>query len=192
MTFQNGILNSTTPALENDLDLRITDSDNNEYFPWKLDLSNLPAAVKGDNIVDNIERVEIEVPTAGQYTITISHKGVFPGPTPGSVGSQDYSLIVTGSDLSIPLSTGKNELSSFMVWPNPAKEMINYQFASQSNETFLVQLIDLQGRVVYSQNILGSSSINNGNINTTSFSKGIYFLSLSQGTKKTHKKIVLQ
>lgn len=189
---QNGILNSTTPSLENDLDLRITDIDNNEYFPWKLDLSNLPAAIKGDNIVDNIERVEIETPTAGQYTITISHKGVFPGPTPGSVGSQDYSLIVTGSDLSIPLSTGKNELSSFMVWPNPAKEMINFKFAFQSNETFLVQLIDLQGRVVYSQNILGSSSINNGNINTTSFSKGIYFLSLSQGTKKTHKKIVLQ
>ena len=189
---QNGILNSTTPSLENDLDLRITDSDNNEYFPWKLDLSNLPAAIKGDNIVDNIERVEIEAPTAGQYTITISHKGVFPGPTPGSVGSQDYSLIVTGSDLSIPLSTGKNELSSFMVWPNPAKEMINFKFASQSNKSCLVQLIDLQGRVVYSQNILGSSSINNGNINTTSFSKGIYFLSLSQGTKKTHKKIVLQ
>lgn len=189
---QNGILNSTTPALENDLDLRITDSDNNEYFPWRLDLSNLPAAIKGDNIVDNIERVEIEAPTAGQYTITISHKGVFPGPTPGSVGSQDYSLIVTGSDLSIPLSTGKNELSSFMVWPNPAKGMINFKFASQSNKSCLVQLIDLQGRVVYSQNILGSSSINNGNINTTSFSKGIYFLSLSQGTKKTHKKIVLQ
>jgi hypothetical protein len=79
-----------------------------------------------------------------------------------------------------------------MVWPNPAKEMINFKFASQSNKSCLVQLIDLQGRVVYSQNILGSSSINNGNINTTSFSKGIYFLSLSQGTKKTHKKIVLQ
>jgi len=191
-TSQNGVLNSPTPKLKSDLDLRITDSDNNEYFPWKLDLSNLPAAIKGDNIVDNIERVEIEAPTAGQYTITISHKGFFPGSIPGSVGSQDYSLIVTGSDLSIPLSTGNNELSSFMVWPNPAKEMINYQFASQSNEAFLVQLIDLQGRIVYSQNILGSSSINNGNINTTSFSKGIYFLSLSQGTKKTHKKIVLQ
>ena len=189
---QNGILNSTTPSLENDLDLRITDSDNNEYFPWKLDLSNLPAAIKGDNIVDNIERVEIEAPTAGQYTITISHKGVFPGPTPGSVGSQDYSLIVTGSDLSIPLSTGKNELSSFMVWPNPAKEMINFKFASQSNKSCLVQLIDLQGRVVYSQNILGSSSVTNGNINTSSFSKGVYFLSLNLGNQKTHKKVVLK
>ena len=191
-TSQNGVLNSPTPKLKSDLDLRITDSDNNEYFPWKLDLSNLPAAVKGDNIVDNIERVEIEAPTAGQYTITISHKGFFPGPTPGSVGSQDYSLIVTGSDLSIPLSTVNNEFSSFMVWPNPAKEMINFKFASQSNKSCLVQLIDLQGRVVYSQNILGSSSVTNGNINTSSFSKGVYFLSLNLGNQKTHKKVVLK
>ena len=96
---QNGILNSTTPALVNDLDIRITDSDNNEYLPWKLDLSNLPYAIKGDNIVDNIERVEVDLPTAGQYTITISHKGLIPGTTPGSQGIQEYSLIVTGSDL---------------------------------------------------------------------------------------------
>ena len=186
-------LNSPNAVLVNDLDLRIFDSSNNEYFPWKLDTSSLPYAEKGDNTVDNIERVEIDAPTAGQYTITISHKSNLSITFPGSgFQDQDYSLIVTGSDLSIPLSTENNELSSFMVWPNPAKEMINYQFASQSNETFLVQLIDLQGRIVYSQNVLGSSSINNGNINTTSFSKGIYFLSLSQGTKKTHKKIVLQ
>jgi len=189
---QNGILNSTTPALVSDLDLRITDSDNNEYFPWKLDLSNLPYAIKGDNIVDNIERVEINAPSTGQYTITISHKGTLTPTSPGGQGSQDYSLIVTGSDLSLPLSTGSDELSKFLVWPNPAKEMINYQFANLYNQTCLVQLIDLQGRVLYSQNTLDGSAISRGTINTSSFSKGIYFLSLSQGSKKTHKRIVLQ
>ena len=189
---QNGILNSTTPALVSDLDLRITDSDNNEYFPWKLDLSNLPYAIKGDNIVDNIERVEINAPSTGQYTITISHKGTLTPTSPGGQGSQDYSLIVTGSDLSLPLSTGSDELSKFLVWPNPAKEKINYQFANLYNQTCLVQLIDLQGRVLYSQNTLDGSAISRGTINTSSFSKGIYFLSLSQGSKKTHKRIVLQ
>lgn len=189
---QNGILNSTTPALVSDLDLRITDSDNNEYFPWKLDLSNLPAAIKGDNIVDNIERVEINAPVAGQYTISVSHKGTLTPTSPGGQGSQDYSLIVTGSDLSLPLSTGSNELLNFIVWPNPAKEKINYQFANLSNQNCLVQLIDLQGRVVYSQNTLEGSAISRGSINTSSFSKGVYFLSLIQGSKKTHKRIVLQ
>ena len=189
---QNGILNSTTPALVNDLDIRITDSDNNEFLPWKLDLSNLPYAIKGDNIVDNIERVEVDLPTAGQYTITISHKGIIPGTTPGSVGIQEYSLIVTGSDLTTTLSNETNELSNFMVWPNPAKEMVNYQFASQSNQTCLVQLIDLQGRVVYSQNVLGGSASVQGAINTSRYSKGVYFLSLNQGNQKTYKKVLLQ
>ena len=189
---QNGILNSTTPALVNDLDIRITDSDNNEFLPWKLDLSNLPYAIKGDNIVDNIERVEVDLPTTGQYTITISHKGIIPGTTPGSVGIQEYSLIVTGSDLTTTLSNETNELSNFMVWPNPAKEMVNYQFASQSNQTCLVQLIDLQGRVVYSQNVLGGSASVQGAINTSRYSKGVYFLSLNQGNQKTYKKVLLQ
>ena len=189
---QNGILNSTTPALVNDLDIRITDSDNNEFLPWKLDLSNLPYAIKGDNIVDNIERVEVDLPTTGQYTITISHKGIIPGTTPGSVGIQQYSLIVTGSDLTTTLSNETNELSNFMVWPNPAKEMVNYQFASQSNQTCLVQLIDLQGRVVYSQNVLGGSASIQGAINTSRYSKGVYFLSLNQGNQKTYKKVLLQ
>ena len=189
---QNGILNSTTPALVNDLDIRITDSDNNEFLPWKLDLSNLPYAIKGDNIVDNIERVEVDLPTTGQYTITISHKGIIPGTTPGSVGIQQYSLIVTGSDLTTTLSNETNELSNFMVWPNPAKEMVNYQFASQSNQTCLVKLIDLQGRVVYSQNVLGGSASVQGTINTSSYSKGVYFLSLNQGNQKTYKKVMLQ
>ena len=189
---QNGILNSTTPALVNDLDIRIIDSDNNEYLPWKLDLSNLPNAVKGDNIVDNIERVEVDLPTAGQYTITISHKGLIPGTTPGSQGIQEYSLIVTGSDLTTTLSNETNELSNFLVWPNPAKEMINYKFASQSNQTCLVKLIDLQGRVVYSQNVLGGSESIQGTINTSSYSKGVYFISLNQGNQKTYKKVMLQ
>ena len=185
-------LNSPDAVLVNDLDLRITDSSNNEYTPWKLDLSALPYAVKGDNLVDNIERVEIDVPETGQYTITISHKGLLPGTTPGSVGIQEYSLIVTGSDLTTTLSNETNELSNFLVWPNPAKEMINYKFASQSNQTCLVKLIDLQGRVVYSQNVLGGSESIQGTINTSSYSKGVYFISLNQGNQKTYKKVMLQ
>ena len=186
---QNNILNSTMPVLVNDLDIRITDNSNNEYLPWRLDLSALPYAIKGDNIVDNIERVEVDFPSVGQYTITVSHKGLLAGfPSPGT--AQDYSLIVTGSDMT--LSAGNNDLSDFMIWPNPAKELINYQFASATEQACFVQLVDLQGRVVYSQNILGGSATIQGKINTSSYSKGVYFLSISQGSQKTHKKVVLQ
>lgn len=95
------IANDPTPALINDLDIRIT-KDGATYYPWRL-LSNpsLPAVRDGDNHVDNVELIKIDAPAAGQYTITISHKGTLVS------GSQDYSLVVTGV------------VSAFSINPNP-------------------------------------------------------------------------
>jgi hypothetical protein len=90
------------------------------------------------------------------------------------------------------LNTNNLSKDTFKVWPNPAKETINYQFASSTNQTCLVQLIDLQGRIVYSQNVLEGSASIQGTINTSSCSKGVYFLSLNQGNQKTYKKVMLQ
>ncbi|MBO0342192.1 S8 family serine peptidase [Flagellimonas profundi] len=88
-----GELNSTTAALVNDLDIRIT-KDGETYFPWKLNPAKAnDAATKGDNKVDPFERVEVEN-ASGAYTITISHKGVLKNEL------QDFSLIVTGAQIS--------------------------------------------------------------------------------------------
>lgn len=87
----NGTLNSTSPRLINDLDVRVTRG-SETFFPWRLDpASPASAATRGDNIRDNVEKITIDAPVAGAtYTITISHKGSLSG------GSQPYSLIVTG------------------------------------------------------------------------------------------------
>ncbi|MFN3316012.1 MAG: fibronectin type III domain-containing protein, partial [Raineya sp.] len=85
-------LNSTSPRLVNDLDVRVT-YNSTTFTPWILDPAN-PAngATNGDNIRDNIEKIVINNPVAGAtYTITVSHKGTLQGSNP-----QPYSLIVTG------------------------------------------------------------------------------------------------
>ena len=188
---QYGILNSSTPVLVNDLDLRIFDSSGNEYFPWKLDLNNLPYAIKGDNIVDNIERVEVELPSPGQYTITISHKGLLigPGVGPGSPRFQDYSLIITGGDMT--LSDPNNEISNLTVWPNPAKDFINFQISSIGAGSTTVSLIDIRGRKVY-QNKFNSENIIRSEIKTSNFAKGIYILNIKQGNKILNKKVIIE
>ncbi len=80
--------------LVNDLDLRITDNVTNKtYMPWILDPNNPGnAATKGDNIRDNVEKVELSdslIP-GRSYTVTVSHKGAIQRTT------QTYSLLISG------------------------------------------------------------------------------------------------
>ncbi len=81
----NSGTNSSTAALVNDLDIRL--SDGSTYTPWKLTGVNTNA--KADNSVDPYERVDIDN-ASGTYTLTVTHKGTLSG------GAQNYSLIVTG------------------------------------------------------------------------------------------------
>ncbi|MGB0523722.1 MAG: S8 family serine peptidase [Flammeovirgaceae bacterium] len=82
-------------SLINDLDIRVT-KDGETYYPWKLDPANVTAAAtKGDNLVDNVEKVSIKNPEPGTYTITVSHKGTLVN------GNQRFALVLTSSPSAI-------------------------------------------------------------------------------------------
>ncbi len=91
-------LNDRTPLLVNDLDLRVTRlSDGVIFYPWKLDPDNPSApATTGDNIVDNVEKIEILLPEAGEYLVQVSHKGVIVDPINANNKRQAFSLIISG------------------------------------------------------------------------------------------------
>ncbi len=103
-------LNNRNPKLINDLDLRLSDGVTTT-LPWTLDPNNpSKAAVRGDNIRDNIEQVRIEKPVPGQtYTLTVTHKNTL------TYNSQPFSLIVSGLDVpncqvAVSLSSGPDTL----------------------------------------------------------------------------------
>jgi hypothetical protein len=76
--------------LVNDLDLRISNG-TSTFLPWVLDPSS-PAdpATRGDNIRDNVEQVVVKGAPAGNYSVSVAHKGAsLVG------GSQAYSVIVS-------------------------------------------------------------------------------------------------
>ena len=79
-------LNSPTPRLVNDLDIRVSKS-GTTWLPWTLTGVNTNA--NADNFRDPFERIEVGG-ASGTYTVTISHKGSL------SSGSQSFSLIITG------------------------------------------------------------------------------------------------
>lgn len=182
-TSREGLLNSTQRALVNDLDIRIT-RNGTTYYPWKFDLSNLGGgAITGDNLVDNLEKIEIPNAEPGDYTLTVSHKSTLRN------GSQKYSLVLSGAN-NLSLSADKVVLGNVTVWPNPAKDVLNVNFG-QKLDNVQVALVDMSGRVVY-QTKTGSVSNQDFSINTSSFSKGIYVLTISSNNKTLNKKVVIE
>ena len=174
---RDNILNDSSPVLVNDLDLRITNS-SNTYFPWKLNLSNISApATTGDNIVDNIEKVEINN-AIGNYTIQISHKGSLSG------SNQQYSLIISGYDQVIldNLDFSKN---NFSVYPNPTNSVISVDFDDNIITSYV--LYDIQGREVLSENKLFNDSFD---IDLSSFNSGIYLLKIATDKGDFTQKVI--
>ncbi|MFN4145454.1 MAG: S8 family serine peptidase [Runella sp.] len=81
-----------TPKLINDLDLRLSDENNNTSFPWILNPANpAQSAIPGDNTRDNVEQVMIANPIPGKiYTLTVRHKRTLQN------NGQPYSVIISG------------------------------------------------------------------------------------------------
>lgn len=120
--------NDATPALVNDLDIRIT-RNGTTYYPWRLaDLNGNGATRTDDNYVDNVEQVKIDAPTAGQYTITISHKGTL------VTGSQKYSLVITGLNSAFAINSTSDNLT--VCSNQTATYTFNYRQTGSGTTTF--------------------------------------------------------
>lgn len=177
--------NVLTPRLVNDLDLRLEDSNTTVFTPWKLDNTNVAAnAIKGDNDVDNIERIDIISPVSGNYTLTVSHKGTLTN------GSQAFSLIITGASLT--LSTKNTDTSDILVWPNPVKDRLNINFAPNIEPNSKIELFDIQGRKVFSNIQRLDESQNKVTINVMHYNPGLYFLNISNGLHTHTQKIIIK
>lgn len=96
-------------VLVHDLDLRITDSaTGTEYFPWRLDVTTpTAAATKGDNGVDNVEKVEFTPVPGNVYFVQVTHKGNLTTPT------QNFGITVSGIEAETDVHCGNFEINNF-------------------------------------------------------------------------------
>ncbi|WP_445711916.1 S8 family serine peptidase [Flavobacterium sp.] len=100
----NTVENDPLPVLVNNLDIKVT-RNGTIYYPWRLESNpNVPATRLTDNNVDNVEVVRIDAPDAGDYVITVTHKGNLVN------NKQDYSLVVTGISSGFSLTSKSDNL----------------------------------------------------------------------------------
>ncbi|WP_430612952.1 S8 family serine peptidase [Flavobacterium sp. JP2137] len=178
-------LDDPTPALNNDLDLRIF-KDGVAFLPWKLN-KNFAAlnALKGDNDVDNIEKVEIPNATAGTYKIVVSHKGQL------ARGEQDFSLVVSSKGGNLSMDNATKLESELRIWPNPAKDFITIESTEENIKDASVSLFDISGKqlLTLTNKAVYSST---WTIPLNDLSTGIYFLKFSNANGQVTKKILIK
>ncbi len=206
------IVNDRTPKLINDLDIRIYKNDST-YYPWKLDPDNpSDAAINSDNLVDNIEKIEIDS-SYGAYQIEISHKGNLYS------GTQRVSLIITGlveedcngdgggaaivdscgicsggnTEIDQILATEdcqSSDLLELIFYPNPTQGELLIETSETAYAPFKVTITNMLGQVVYFSEIDLQHSPTSLNLN--SLSAGSYSILLENDQHTFQERIVIQ
>ena len=183
--------NVDTKLLINDLDLRLINMDTQTtYYPWALRRSwtvaptSTQIAIRtGDNMRDNIEKIEPANAVAGNYKIVVSHKGNLVG------GSQDYSLIITGAGGIMPVTDGqasaeKMALQSLNLYPNPVEDVLNLAGDLNVLDGSKMGVYDLSGKKV----IETVFDANSAQLNVSKLESGVYILTISKdGVKQDYK-----
>ncbi|WP_121667773.1 S8 family serine peptidase [Mesonia aquimarina] len=176
----NNQMNSSTPVLVNDLDIRIS-NDSDTYEPWRLNFFNPTGnAEKGDNTVDNIERVDTENAN-GSYTITVTHKDNL------NSGSQDYSLIITGIEGG--LSVDDSTINKITVWPNPVQNSVNFTSPNGFSDAE-IKIYDLNGRIVKSYDNITSNKTFSADL--SGVQTGVYIANLTDGNGLNIQKRIIK
>ncbi|WP_130735130.1 M20/M25/M40 family metallo-hydrolase [Flavobacterium sp. J27] len=79
--------------------------------------------------------------------------------------------------------------TSVRFFPNPVKENLFIDFGTQPTYHYEIKIIDIHGKVVYTDEISNPKQLEN--INISSLNKGIYVVQLSFDGEKVNKKIII-
>lgn len=82
----------------------------------------------------------------------------------------------------------KNQKDIFTIYPNPAQDNIHLSFEKVSSSNVSVEIVDGLGQTVMTQEYATAATIS---INTQSFAKGVYFLTVDDHQNKQTQKIII-
>jgi len=105
-----------------------------------------------------------------------------------SCTSGTYTKSNSISNSSNPYTNSVNEFIShysFSLFPNPANEEVQLILNNPVSDEITLQISDLQGRIIYSQNKKG----NRFTVSLNNFDAGIYFVSITDGTNRAVQRL---
>ncbi|NQT76805.1 MAG: T9SS type A sorting domain-containing protein [Bacteroidetes bacterium] len=111
--------------------------------------------------------------------------------TEGCIGEDDDDIIVT-----IDECTGLNDLDdnalSLGIRPNPNRGVFSYDIHSKGSADVLIEMLNLQGQLVFTQRLGGLQGVYTGSIDIGNNPKGIYYLRINNGQDVRIEKVLVQ
>ena len=116
------------------------------------------------------------------------------GPDAGAFGSfSSAPRIRLDFNPSVSVQDEEFNESNLVLYPNPASQNANLEFELMNESEVRINVVDVTGKQVYSENM---NTLNSGNhkikVNTSNFKEGIYFVTLNTEGTKTTKKLVVK
>lgn len=91
----------------------------------------------------------------------------------------------------IALSVDTSQLTDFSIYPNPSKGNFNIQFDNRTSNEIKVNVFDMRGRTIF-ENKYSNQATFNENIQLNNAQAGVYLVSVTDGTQKIVKRIVIE
>jgi hypothetical protein len=88
-----------------------------------------------------------------------------------------------------PSSLSQIDEQNIIIYPNPSKGQLNIAFSGNSNTNAIVEIIDMEGKLIFSNSY---QNVSTAIIDLNSIPKGIYLLKSTNGYEIINKKICLE
>jgi uncharacterized delta-60 repeat protein len=139
--------------------VEFTDDSFGDIISWEWNFE------EGDPETSTEQNPTVVYETVGLFDVELT---VFDGVNYNTLLMEDYILV----DDCIGLE--ENSISSISLYPNPCEDILTLEFASNANETTMVSILDLTGRVIWKSNNYESTGMMH--IDMSSFNNGVYIL----------------
>jgi len=136
-------------------------------------------------------RANLKVIKGGTGTVLTTTTGTFgtnftlTGTVTNGIGGDYYFGTVA------TLGRDNFEFASLNLYPNPNKGNFTIELESDSNSDIKVSVADLRGRQIFDRKYANNGTFNQ-TINLENTQSGVYLVTITDGVKKTVKKIVIE
>lgn len=119
------------------------------------------------------------------FVVGIQIVGSNPAGPPGNYGAIYKNI--TGTNL---LTVDKNILEkNIKIYPNPASENITIDLGESNSKAINIDMIDSIGKIIFSENYTNQNKVS---VNLSQFSKGVYFVKITNDDKQQIEKLIVR